>query len=458
MLLHQSTETPSAMLGRRLRAPSDRGRSSPAVIMLLAKAFQRDVRPIQEADTLGELGYTLHVIAWDREARFARLENLGGVWVRSFHHMNLASFSKLRLALGAVMFQFLLFLETVRLIRRLKLRPVVHAHDFNTLVPACILRILRLSSSLVYDCHELTFAVYSEWFNPLIGAVARLTEERCVPVADAVITVSDPIAGYLSRFNPNTETISNCMRRRDVPSASRRELRRQLHLPAEVFIVSYVGEIRYGCRLDLLLSAASRVRGEKVHFLVVGGGPLAQEFGQVAQQEPNIPLTIKPQVRHGEALRYVAASDLTWVIYQNLPASLSERLAIPWKFSESLACGVPVIVGRDTLCAELVERFACGFVLRDDSTNAVVGEIVALARDQRAHDNMSVAARNAATSLGLYWEIMSDRLRLIYATLPGTAGAEKLPHASHDTIRVARSRQDVSDSLRNDGSSGATTN
>jgi len=380
--------------------------------MFLAKAFQTDTRPQLEAETLSKAGHRLFVLAWDRYFQFQRAEDVGDAKVCSFNRVNVRKFSKLGLGLGAILFQIFLLLGSVRLITQLKQRPVIHSHDFNTLLPACFLRILRLSTGLVYDCHELSFAVYSEWFNPVLGSIVRMIEERAVRCVDAVITVSEPIAGYLRRFKQPTVLISNYPRIADAPRIPKRQIRARLGLPIDAFIVSYVGEIRYGCRLDLLLGAASRVEDVALHFVVVGGGPLAREFKQAASLTGDSRFTVLPQLARAKALQYVSASDLTWVIYQNLEVSLSERLAMPWKFFESLACGVPVIVNKNALIAEYVHDLRCGVILESLDPEYVSETLVAIARDVECHRKMRSAARKAASAFN--WERVSQRLIDIY--------------------------------------------
>lgn len=105
----------------------------PAVIMFLAKAFQTDPRPTQEAKTLCVSGYPVFALAWDRESKFKHIEDVDGVMVRSFSNIKLPDASPLGLGFGAIVFQMLLVLEGIRLIRELKQRPIIHCHDFNTL-------------------------------------------------------------------------------------------------------------------------------------------------------------------------------------------------------------------------------------------------------------------------------------------------------------------------------------
>ena len=384
-----------------------------AIVIFLAKAFQSDTRPTSEARTLRETGHTIFVLAWDRYCEFQANENVEGAIVRSFHHVNLKKSSRFGLVLGAAIFQVLLFLGTVRLIAKIAQRPIVHAHDFNTLLPSCLLKALGLTSGLVYDYRELSYAIYGEWFNPLIAHVVRVIEERFVRYPDEIITVCDPIAGYLRKFNRATEIVYNCPRRVDIPDLSRNEARVKLGLPVDAFIVSFIGEIRYDCRLDLMLSTASLVNRENIHFLVVGGGPLASQFRELALASQVPRVTVLPRVPRESALLYLKASDLTWIIYQRPALSLNSRIGLPWKLFESLACGVPPIVDRDTLRATLVNRLRCGVVLEKDTPDYISRTIVSLAENSDQYRSMSVAARRAARDFS--WEKMSRKLVDVYS-------------------------------------------
>jgi glycosyltransferase involved in cell wall biosynthesis len=384
--------------------------------MLVAKAFQRPDPPrtMKEAKVLQENGYSVHVIAWDRYGEFPAIDDVGGVTVHSFTPVSLRRFSKARLALGGILFQVLLFFEAVKLVGELRQRPIVHAHDINTLPVACFLRLLRLCSALVYDCREFTYGVYYEWFNVVVASVVRVFEEICIRYANAIITVSDPIADYLRGFNRKVEIIYNCPSMSDIPRLSKHDARVRLGLPLNVFLVSSVGAIRHDSRYDLLLALASLMKNESIHFVTVGDGPLGPEIRHAVRELGDAPISMVNQVPRETALSYVMASDLTWAVYQNRVASLNPRVGMPWKFSESLACGVPVVVESETFRATLVERFRCGVVLDSDDPRDVASQILSIMDDPDRHREMCSQAKKAASRMGLSWEAMSAKLIRIY--------------------------------------------
>jgi glycosyltransferase involved in cell wall biosynthesis len=247
-----------------------------------------------------------------------------------------------------------------------------------------------------------------------MGCAIREIEKRCLRYVDAIITVSVPFANYLRKFNPATEIVYNCPRTSDIPRLPKPETRHELGLPPDAFIVSYVGTIRHDFALDLLLDVASSVKNPSVEFLVVGDGPLARGLLETATVR-QARLSVLPRVSRERALRYVSASDLTWAVYKG--ESLNMRFTMPWKFFESLACGVPLIVEEGTLRAEFVKRLRCGIVLEGRDPHQISELIVSLASDRKRYHEMRVASNNAA--LGMTWETMSCKLTETYERLYG---------------------------------------
>ena len=224
--------------------------------------------------------------------------------------VNLTKFSRLGLAIGGLLFQVCFFsrLQTNQSVEAatgsVRSR---HQHTSPQLLRSTNARTVF---SLTYDCREFTYAVYSEWFHPLHGKGRWCVEELCVRRADSVITVSDWIGDYLRKFNKEVNIIYNCPRLVDIPESSVTDARVQLGLPLDAFIVSHVGTIRYGCRLDLLLEVASQPRNDHVQFIVVGDGPLGPQFKEAARKANCHQLTVLPRTSRERALLHILASDL----------------------------------------------------------------------------------------------------------------------------------------------------
>jgi glycosyltransferase involved in cell wall biosynthesis len=387
--------------------------------MFLAKNFYKDIRPRLEANTLANVRNVV-VFAWDRKSEVNRRTTLEGAKVLSFHPVRLERESKFGLAIGAVAFQVMLVLATVRLAARIKDRPIVHAHDFNTLIPGIILRKLRLASALVYDCHEFSFSAYNELFNPLIGKIVQVLEEHLVKYADVVITVSDPVANYLSQFGRKANVIYNCPKKSDAPTISKSDARKKLHLPYDKFIIANIGEIRYDSTVHLLLEAfrSELVEKSNLHLLIVGHkGPLGHNIIDVNEaRRDNV--TILPYVERRTALTYMSASDIVWAVYFSDHASWNPRLTLPWKFFDALACGVPMIVEAGTLRSKLVDKFSCGWILNSLDAESIRKLLLDIYGNPNLYRKTVQAVRVANSILDISWENMSEKLIRIYDALP----------------------------------------
>src|SRR5208282_635346 len=144
--------------------------------------------------------------------------------------------------------------------------------------------------------------------------------------------------------------------------------------PSEWFIVSYIGMVRFGCGLELLVEVAKQMGDSNVHFLVVGDGPLAPKIRQAAEEMgPNSHFSALSRVSRQKALLYTLASDATWAIY---PESVNARISSPWKLFESMACGVPVIVDSGTFQSKIINKFRCGLVLKDHAAQTIRQSII----------------------------------------------------------------------------------
>jgi len=97
---------------------------------------------------------------------------------------------------------------------------------------------------------------------------------------------------------------------------------------------------------------------------------------------------------------------------------------MPWKFFESLACGVPIVVEDGTFRADLVRKLECGLVLESDEAGRISEIILSTANDHVRLERMRLAARRSADQV-FNWEVMSSRLIALYSRLESSASCSK---------------------------------
>jgi glycosyltransferase involved in cell wall biosynthesis len=249
---------------------------------------------------------------------------------------------------------------------------VIHANDFDTL-PAGWLLARRNRARLVYDAHEL----YSGFErNPprLWAKLSLMLEGLLARRADAVVTVSEPIAQELTR---------------------RLRLRRP---PLLVLNCPPLEPLEVEPRPD------TRVRA--IYQAAVGPGRLLEDVIEAARVAPEVevsvrllgwdgqPLTgvrIEAPVAPDALVQALAPYDVGLVI--DRLETENTRLALPNKLFEYFMAGLAVAVPRAPAMAELVEAHGVGVVYDDGRLGAALQQ---LAADREALDEMRRRARELA--------------------------------------------------------------
>ena len=250
---------------------------------------------------------------------------------------------------------------------------VVHANDLDTL-PAGFLLARRAKARLVYDAHELYSGFEADpprlWHRlslALEGALARR--------ADAVVTVSEPIAD---------------------------ELTRRLRLRREPLLVLNCPPLE---PVDVEPRPGAPVRA--IYQAAVGPGRVLDDVVEAARAAPQVDVSVRllgwegwldgvrvePPVAPGELVSALAAYDVGLVI--DRPLTDNARLALPNKLFEYLMAGLAVVVPRAPAMAKLVEEHGVGVVY---DAGGLGGALQQLASDRDALDEMRRRARELAVT------------------------------------------------------------
>lgn len=330
------------------------------VVFLLAKDFYTDTRVKQEVKTLISRGYNVVIISWDRECSYRSMRYSERLEIINLRMARVSRFDPLQYVLAALLFQGYAFLKIIALLKRYG-RMVVQSVDFNTLVGASILRrVFKRRVGLVYDAHELTPAVYSEWFSEAVGKVVCAVEKRAMDNVDRVITVNRFLARYYESLTSSPViVVPNFPEKKSIPRQGKGQLRSELHLPLDRIIISFVGMLRQDYALPELVSAAERYytasREKKLFFLLVGYGPLKEDiYGVIRSRGVSEIFSLREKVLKIDSLKYIKASDYSYVVLRGI--GFNTRYSSPWKLFESLACGTKLIVNGGTHAASYARK------------------------------------------------------------------------------------------------------
>ena len=259
---------------------------------------------------------------------------------------------------------------------------VVHANDLDTL-PAAWLLARASRARLVYDAHEL-YADQEPDPPRLHRAVARALEGVLARRADAVVTVSEPIAEELQRrlrLGEAPAAVLNAPERDDTEPPPRADG------PLRAI---YQGAMGPGRPLEDLLVAAEHAPEVEFTLRVAGADPVA--LHQTAAYLPNVEVVEPvPPDRLVEALR---GYDLGLIV--NRPVTRNDELVFPNKLFEYLMAGLAVAVPRLPGMAPLVEGERVG-VTYEPGRPELLGKALA-ELDPAAVGEMQLRARELAVS------------------------------------------------------------
>ena len=191
--------------------------------------------------------------------------------------------------------------------------------------------------------------------------------------------------------------------------AARRGYRARLGIPADAFVVLFLGRLHRIKRLDLLADAFAAARAERPALHLVIAGP---------DEHRLVPGIRARLAAHAEAMHAIGAVESAekWALLKDADVSVqcSDSESFGLAVVESLAAGVPVIATR-TCPWRVIEIEGCGRWV-DQSAGAIAAAIRELADDPARRTAMG--QRAAALARARYgWDAIARAMTQLYASV-----------------------------------------
>ena len=375
------------------------------VLMLLTNPFRPDPRVYMEAKTLLEAGYSVTVLAWDRETSYPTTEDFEGIKVVRVRvragYGESGSFVR-----GLIGF----YRSAIRLAGNMDF-DIIHANDFDTLPLSFLIRRRNRKAKIVYDAHDHYSSMISDVIpRSLARAVGRL-ERFLASRADGRIAASRPLGDIVFRDMP-FETVMNCKKREEydsIPESAVKELRKKID-PKNRFLIVYIGILKLWAPIPHVIEAVKRVPGA---FLAVGGkGPHEKEIIRRIKENEN--MRYLGWVKKDDVPLYTKASDLIILT----PSGKKEytKVGVATKIMEGMAAGKPIISSPGTESGRAVKECGCGFLCGFGDVECISRRIKELMNNREIYARFSENSRKCFEER-YNWDIMASRLLRLYDSL-----------------------------------------
>jgi glycosyltransferase involved in cell wall biosynthesis len=319
---------------------------------------------------------------------------------------------------------------------------VIHAHDFRMLgVGARAVERARSAGrrvKLVWDVHEFLPGM-KPWRDNARWLPAHLAYEReYAPYADAVITVSDALAGMLVAEHHLAVRPTVVMNAPDVTAGGATtddvpDIRALCGIDASTPLLVYGGSASVQRGLRTVIDALPRLPG--VHFAMVVADPSAPHIRRYMAAAVRLGVADRthalPYVPHQQVSAFLSAADVGVIPIHHWP---NHEIALITKFFEYSHARLPIVVSDVKTMAEAVRATGQGEVFRARDTADFVRAVQAVLADPKRYR----AAYEGPDSplAGWTWDAQADRLDAIYRSLltddapPRTAATDLDPATS----------------------------
>ena len=379
-------------------------------VTLVRGTRANDVPVHKMARALSKAGHEVLVLEWDREGRLSKVEETGGYLCHRFRLK--APYAKISVLFYLPFWQlyqscFLLGHKT----------DVVHACDFDTLIPALIARLLRR----VKLCYTI-FDFYADFPGSIPSFVRRLVagiERSALRFVDCLFMVNEAMYEQVEGAKVRSVVyIYNCPE--DHPMKTGVSSHPRTALPLRIFYAGWLTSLR---GLRYMVDAVRNL--DDITLEIAGAGP-EEEIKQIKDEE----LITRGKLQYSGWIPYEKViekeSEADILFYFSNPESLNGRYASPNSLFQAMMCGKPIIVSDGSWMANTVRKENCGLVVPFGDVAAITGAILKLKNDRDLRQSLGQNGRRAYENR-YSWQIMERRLLDTYQHICDKGQIEAIP-------------------------------
>jgi glycosyltransferase involved in cell wall biosynthesis len=362
--------------------------------MLVTNEYRPDPRVHKEAKALIDGGHEVTVVAWDRPRSRPPREVVEGV------RLHRVRTGKVGGQMALVLNHPLFLLRSLAAAREVD-PDIVHAHDLDTLPIGLLISRLR-GIPLVYDAHEQYAKMIAMDVPEAVSLAVERFERLLLPRPDLVITINEIVAAELEKYTRDKVLV--IMNVIDLVPRSRV----RAHDPHENIVLFSPGAFEPLRYLEECLDAASKI--DRCILRLAGSGRLLPAVEKAVKEHNNIEYL--GQLPFAKLLEEYEKVDAVLILTD--PSNENNRIGSANKLGEGMAFGLPLLVSKGTLTADVVEREGCGVAFEWSEEN--FRQAIDRLRDHEVRAEMGRRGRQAAER-EYNWGTMRERLQKAYARL-----------------------------------------
>ena len=286
------------------------------------------------------------------------------------------------------------------------------ANDLDTLLPNFIVSRTK-KSNLVFDSHELFTETPEVIHRKFVRNTWLRIERSILPQLDDVITVSDSIAGILSRkYNIEVTVVRNIPPGRN---HSKPPARSALNLPEDKRIL-----IMQGSGINIQRGAEELVKAmqylEEYHLLIIGGGDvIGQLRNMVDANNLGDRITFFARMPVEQLYQYTVNADLGLSIDKD--TNPNYRYSLPNKLFDYIHAGIPVLTSPLVEVKKIVEQYQIGMTIENHEPSHIADRIRMALSDKNQVDKWKENLKFAAEELS--WSKEKLKLKAIFDKYAG---------------------------------------
>jgi len=368
------------------------------VIFLRSNPVAPEPRVEKEAKTLFLNGYNVIILAWDRTGSLPEKEIKDFALIQRIRIV--APFGEgFRNILNLLRWNFCLLSYLFRHRERYQ---IIHACDFDTILPALLMRLL-FHKKVVYDICD--FYADSRFNLPVwLRNLIRKTEIWAIGEADALILPDRARVEQIKGSNPRKlEFIYN--------SPEKVQCDGNFARSNSQLLITYVGIFDRVRGLVEMIDIVARHLDWRLNL--AGFGRDENMILEHACKLPNV--NIFGRIPYRKALELYSEADALFATYD--PSIPNHRYSSPNKLFEAMMLGKPIIVCEGTGMDSIVKAYGLGFVIKYGDVNNLEKILIEIASwNHKFREKFSERARSIYEN-HFSWEIMAERLVNLYREL-----------------------------------------